>query len=223
MIENDPKTIFENFYHSFYAHESSSLWDFGDSILYDMCRQNPEHKRDGVIIGKVWLIGRSYAAAIERRRDGIYKGTDFYRDVVAPKMKEFGPKLDKRIARINSGKADTAYILETHKLLTDVFSEMTALNKRSLASKYLHFHCPASIYIYDSRARQAINKLVRRPDKSILRTCTVYDDEYADFCCRVAELVSFFEANNIVTDPEPRLIDRFLLYCYDVLCSPQMD
>jgi len=46
---------------------SETAWDFGNQVLYDMCRANPQHKEDRIIIGKIWLIGRSYAAAIERR------------------------------------------------------------------------------------------------------------------------------------------------------------
>lgn len=40
-------------------------WRFGNKILYDMCYNNPEHTNKEVVIGKIWLIGRSYAAAIE--------------------------------------------------------------------------------------------------------------------------------------------------------------
>jgi hypothetical protein len=42
---------------------SQTAWDFGNKILYNMCRAKREHKEDQVIIGKIWLIGRTYAAA----------------------------------------------------------------------------------------------------------------------------------------------------------------
>jgi hypothetical protein len=45
-----------------------SKWDFGNEILYSMCRQNPFHDKPEIVTAKVWLIGRSYAAAIERGR-----------------------------------------------------------------------------------------------------------------------------------------------------------
>ena len=44
-------------------------WDLGNKILYDMCQQYPFHNKSSEVIAKVWLIGRSYAAAIERRKD----------------------------------------------------------------------------------------------------------------------------------------------------------
>jgi hypothetical protein len=48
---------------------SDTVWDIGNQVLYAMCAANRGHTRDDIIIGKVWLIGRTYAAAIERRRD----------------------------------------------------------------------------------------------------------------------------------------------------------
>ena len=44
------------------------MWDYGNQVLYDMCRANPNLKQDQILIEKIWLIGRTYAAAIERQR-----------------------------------------------------------------------------------------------------------------------------------------------------------
>lgn len=54
------------------------VWDIGNRILYDMCGAHPEHSQDGEIVAKVWLIGRSYAASIERCRNAKHIGDDFY-------------------------------------------------------------------------------------------------------------------------------------------------
>ena len=51
------------------ASQQKSLWDFGNGILYDMCAIYPAHKSVDQIVAKIWLIGRSYAAAIERRKN----------------------------------------------------------------------------------------------------------------------------------------------------------
>jgi hypothetical protein len=58
---------------------ASTAWDVGNQALYDLCRKHPGHTQPEVIIGKFWLIGRTYAAAVERRRqkDG-YAGDRFY-------------------------------------------------------------------------------------------------------------------------------------------------
>ncbi|MBB6698663.1 hypothetical protein [Clostridium algidicarnis] len=54
-------------------------WSFGNEILYEMCGKNRKHKNADVVVGKVWLIGRSYAASIERRKNAseIDSGDDF--------------------------------------------------------------------------------------------------------------------------------------------------
>lgn len=129
----------ENQYKEYLARKNSR-WEFGNNILYKMCEENPLHKDADVLIGKILLIGRSYAAAIERRKNADdYKGDDFYSDVVAPKMLEIGDELDNRIESLknNTGVIFDCIpeILSTHKFLMDAFKEMTGLEKRSLASK----------------------------------------------------------------------------------------
>lgn len=159
-----------------YLNITNSRWEYGNSVLYRMCEEEPEHKEIDVIVGKIWLIGRSYAAAIERRKNAVVVGDDFYYDEVAPKLLEIGPELDDRITKLRKSKGlildDIKLVLSTHKFLMDIFYELTGLEKRSLASKYLHFHCPEKFFIYDSRARVGIGKLVKRPNKGI-----VYYDE----------------------------------------------
>ncbi len=41
----------------------------GNGILYDMCKKYPRHNNESEIIAKIWIIGRSYAASIERNRN----------------------------------------------------------------------------------------------------------------------------------------------------------
>ena len=43
-------------------------WSLGNSVLYDLCKTYPTHKDKKSIVAKIWLIGRAYAAAIERRK-----------------------------------------------------------------------------------------------------------------------------------------------------------
>jgi len=45
---------------------------------------------------------------------------------------------------------------DTLDLTKKLFSKISGLNKRSLASKYLHFHVPELFYISDSRAYDAM-------------------------------------------------------------------
>ncbi len=67
---------------------SPSPWDLGNQVLYSLCQDHPKHDRGHEIIAKVWLIGRSYAAAIERRKNAKDSSDDFYETTVVEKMKK---------------------------------------------------------------------------------------------------------------------------------------
>ncbi|SHK43012.1 hypothetical protein [Fibrobacter sp. UWB12] len=209
MIKDESKVL--DLYKHFVATKKKD-WEFGNSILYKMCKENPKHNNSNIVVGKIWLIGRSYAAAIERRKDGRKTG-DFYFDIVAPEMKRISKELDKKIEELSlSASENFTNLLYTHKFLTKTFNKISHLEKRSLASKYLHFHCPEKVFIYDSRARDGIHKFVERPDKSILNKLQPdkFDKEYGDFVCRVLELKTLLEENLQIT-LSPRDIDNFLL------------
>lgn len=202
-----------------YLEKKDNRWEYGNSILYRMCDEAPHHDRSDIIVGKLWLIGRSYTAAIERRKNAD-KEDDFYYDIVAPKMLEIGKELDNRLAQLKLCDGRIAEnitdVLETHKYLMDAFFEITRLEKRSLASKYLHFHCPDMFFIYDSRARTRINQYIKKPDKSVISNLDYYDKEYSDFVCRMLALQTYlYEKTGIY--PQPRLLDSFLLHSDDVL------
>lgn len=199
-----------------FLETNNTYWGFGNDVLYQMCANNPGHIVEDVILGKIWLIGRSYAAAIERRkRADSYSGDDFYHYAVAPKMLSIGPKLDELIGKLKKNKEriidHVPDILFTHKFLMDAFMEITGLEKRSLASKYLHFHCPDLFFIYDSRARSAINKYVKKPDKRFLESVKDCDPEYGDFVCRMIELQMYLQ-DKVGSLETPRNMDTFLLW-----------
>lgn len=210
MIKNEDEVL--ELYDKFLS-EKESRWNFCNKVLYEMCKAEPKHTDPDVIVGKILLIGRSYAAAIERRRNVTEESDDFYDEIVAPKMLKIGEILDRKIQELSLSRKDSVEnLLSTHKYLTDIFYSISGLEKRSLASKYLHFHCPSKVFIYDERAKKAINKLVIRPDKRVLDnlSSTEYDDEYGKFVCKVQELKQFLEAK-LKTHLSPRDIDNFLL------------
>lgn len=185
---------------------SNKLWDFGNQVLYKLCAENPDHKSDDVIVAKVWLIGRSYAAAIERRRktDGIL-GDRFYEKCVGPKIRS--SEIDDWFGALrNASNVDVLMGLQIHKKVMGLFSEIANQEKPSLTSKYLHFHFPTRFYIYDSRAAKAIAALTKP-----IAPSPGYDDLYARFFARC-------EALNKQMTPilgrglSPREIDKVLLH-----------
>ncbi len=163
-------------FENFLASEKSKVWDIGNKILYDMCQKYPVHNNKSEIIAKLWLIGRSYAAAIERRKNAKESSDLFYVKVSKAISKS---NLDSYIHQIPKGyQLNEEVILkvwDAHKFLTEELCKQTELYKISFVSKYLHFHCPV-VPIYDSRAVRSMRIIYRdHKDKDIvLKNLRIY-------------------------------------------------
>jgi hypothetical protein len=192
------------------------VWTFGNEVLYRLCRDYPKHDDPGIIVAKVWLIGRAYAAAIERRKhadpDNPIANDPFYEKVVAPALKD--SDLDNRLDSLHQyreiNNENVAVVLETHKYLLDEFKKLTGLYKRSLASKYLHFHHPNLFFIYDSRATSSLREIMPRQKVRQLQQECDCDSEYAVFTLKLLELCGEIE-RRFHYRLTPRQIDRLLL------------
>ncbi|HOR13302.1 MAG TPA: hypothetical protein PKX46_05200 [Clostridia bacterium] len=199
-----------------YLSTASTRWKLGNKVLYDLCKEHPEHIDADEIVAKIWLIGRSYAAAIERRKNKQSFTGDFYYEKVAPTILSIGGELDLKLQMLKKYQCPTneslGAVLDLHGCLTKTFEVLTAMNKRSLASKYLHFHCPEMFFIYDSRANKAMRKFVEKGKENLNNYISADRDmEYTDFCARAMELKDYiyFEYERKLT---PRELDELLLY-----------
>ena len=194
--------------------ENREGFDVGNKILYNMCREYPEHTNEEEIIGKIWLIGRAYAAAIERCPKPITYPGD-----VGPKIKEHGEELDGRLARVlEHSQTEEEYLLNmlrTHKFFTDVLLKITDRHKRSLASKYLHFHAPNHFYIYDSVVVQKISAF-DLPCKDLKAALAKklgksnYDEAYLDYVAKAHTLYEQLAKQNNGEWLSPRTLDTLL-------------
>ena len=133
-------------------------WTLGNEVLYRLCREHPFHKTYDEIGAKIWLIGRAYSASIERRKEKTSINDDYYDTKVIPQIKKSG--IDEWIKNCKIQKTKDSCLL-AHKKTTDLFQRISGLEKRSLASKYLHFHQPDLFFLYDSRARHGIGVLFK--------------------------------------------------------------
>jgi hypothetical protein len=193
------------------CEKHGTCWDVGNTALYQLCKTYPDHNKQDEILAKIWIIGRSYAAAIERRKKFIkgYEGDSFHRLIVGPQM--LAARLDEWLRPLNKLKRasheNAIQIIAAHKQLTDLFCEMTGLEKRSLASKYLHFHFPELFYLYDSRAAQQISKMSVPVQKLSLEK---HDSAYAAYFLRCLDLVKKIKLEHSIT-LNPRQLDNYLL------------
>jgi hypothetical protein len=192
--------------------DGPSPWDFTNSVLYELCRNNPSHENAEVILAKINIIGRVYAAAIERRTivEPGETGDDFFLSCVVPKIAK--SKLDVWILEAQQANPEAPegreVCLRVHRRTTELFNSISGLNKRSLASKYLHFHAPNHFYIYDSQARQALQGFLGLGNKRFASSDG--DPEYCSFVSKCSELKMFCEREFNIS-LSPRKLDNLLL------------
>lgn len=190
------------------------LWAPVTQCLYDLCRKYPDHNRNSVVAAKVLLIGRSHAAAVERgvrnEPGTIRDTTEFYQKRIATPIRRSG--LDIQISKLRSLEKISAenaeVVLAAHNRLTDVIASSIGMRKRSFASKYLHFHAPAAVPIYDSLADATLRRYLPRRARIPTRWAA-YDRPYAQFLSR------FLELRDSIRDDfghvlSPREMDRLL-------------
>lgn len=189
-----------------------SPWSVGNDVLYELCQSRPTHSDEKNVIAKIWLIGRSYAAAIERRKNkSDEKNDDFYENIVAPAIvtSSIDEWINKAKRCVEPCDASLGTLLQVHYDTTELFSKISDLKKRSLASKYLHFHVPQLFYIYDTRAVGALrmfSDVVSRAGKQTM----VADNEYRKFAVKCLELQKYIK-NIYKMDLSPRQLDNLLM------------
>ncbi len=176
---------------------------FGNKVLYRMCQEQPLHDSIDVIQGKLWLIGRSYAASIERKA-----GKNFKIKHAAEIIKN--SKLDERIKTIADidrlDNNNLSMILGVHSYFVKLLKEATGVEKRSLASKYLHFHAPKSVLIYDSIVNTNLRSELKGKRFTVIKG---FDKPYTSFALRAIAYRDDYEAihGSVLT---PRQLDIYL-------------
>jgi hypothetical protein len=192
---------------------SPSPWDFSNRLLYELCANHPAHSNTGEVLAKILLIGRVYAAAIERRRTTTDEdqNDDYYISNVAPAIQKspMDEWLQEARIAVPGTPGGFATLVAIHSNVTNLFRKISGLEKRSLASKYLHFHVPRLFYIFDSRAVKAMqhfSSLLPRASRSE----GAGDNEYRKFAEKCAHLTAFCRREFDLI-PLPRHIDNLLL------------
>ena len=188
-------------------------WELSNGVLYDLCRQHLRHDSPEKVIAKILMIGRVYAAAIERRRSKTEGSDDFYISVVVPAVMK--SNIDNWITAASRCDLDHAEAMDTmaeaHGQTTSLFQKISGLEKRSLASKYLHFHVPRLFFIFDTRAvsgLRAVSNLVGRA--KAVACASRGDHTYQKFAGKCLRLRQHVKAEYGVS-LDPRQLDNLLL------------
>lgn len=138
--------------------ESGTLEFIGNRVLYDLCKKYPLHNNKQEVFAKIWLIGRSYAVALERGDSHDNEINDDFYGLVVNKL--LSSKIDVILDKLNGKEL----VLENLHLILGVYKDLYEITfsfgrgyKPSFCSKYLHFHFPELFFIYDSRVLKIIN------------------------------------------------------------------
>lgn len=190
---------------------SRNPWELSNRVLYNLCEQYPSHRSRDEVLAKILLIGRVYAAAIERRRSKAAKNGAFYLSTVVPRVTR--SRIDTWIGDAKAATpgtpAATSILVDTHSKVTKLFNRISEQNKRSLASKYLHFHVPNLFFIFDSRAvlgMSRVTSIVGRASRSDGK----YDNAYRKFVEKCLLLESHCK-REFGRRLSPRQLDNLLL------------
>lgn len=198
----------------------STVYDIGNSILYEMCKNNFGHTSSGAILAKTILIGRAYAVSLDRGKD---KGKsekekleqklindDFYQKQVVPIF--INSDLDNELLKlkdIKSPRGKENEILTLHNKLQKMLLPINQEEKTSFCSKYLHFHLPDLFFIFDSRAKSVINQFIIN-EKVNYFTDTNFDSEYSIFYSKARHIQDKIE-KDFKRQLTPRQVDNLFL------------
>jgi hypothetical protein len=192
---------------------------FSDKIIYQMCANQLYHVDDDIIKGKLMMIGRVYAASIERTKKQLklLPKEDFYLKIAAPTIRK--SKIDKLIKEAKDAPGlhleSAPLFIGIHQELVDIFERISGKSNRSLASKYLHFHAPNKFFILDKFAKDGAKQFQLDVKNDVKRVKTklhkpIENTEYLRHfvtCLKIRELIKDFYKKSL----DPRQIDNLLL------------
>lgn len=178
---------------------ASGAQNFGNMVLYRMCKDEPRHNIPEVVTGKLWLIGRAYAASPQRGAGEAPEGaSDDFFEYLAQINRESWLALDAHLDQLTEtnefSAASLPLIVRVHWEFMNLVSEAIRTRRlqpgrqprsnRSFASKYLHFHRPDHFPIYDSYVTAALSRETKKND---LVGCPEdrVDPSYAQLCRRI--------------------------------------
>jgi hypothetical protein len=186
------------------TQERALQWGHGREALRQLCAT--PHSDLNATVSKLWLIGRSHSASLDRTHVGwqpmVYEKT-------AAKLATIG--LDRKLRAIRAcgeayGRKHVALIEATVHEATAVLSKTTQQWKISLATKYLHYHAP-SVPIFDSISRQVYARFTGHGHKDEVETRR---DAYGRHLARFLTIRSRLIAHG-VKSVNARMLDDFAM------------
>lgn len=172
-----------------------------DRAILWLFNRYPGHKSLEQVFAKISLVNRVYRANMERRKkEGEWKLAELlvenkFDDVITPLTRI--PKFDSKAL---------PEIVKVHSCFVTLAKKTIRIKATSFCSKYLHFHFPKIVPIYDSKSYETAWELVGK--EVFINHSNAGDYEY--FCLAILKLIEKLRRFEGVKNPNLKIIDHIL-------------
>ena len=200
---------FDNFEEFFLAYKLQAengcySWSALDRAIMGVCSARPLHEDVGEVYAKIRIINRAYLANLQfGTQDAEWK--------LAEKFVEC--KVDHIIESVrpisNLTIKSLPILLDAHEALVNIAHQVTKKVQNSFVSKYLHFHFPDAVPIFDSYAYDAAWKLAEPPQSQFVLYDHRLNRDYGYYCGSILQIMAILSDYG-VESPNLKLLDVIL-------------
>lgn len=183
------------------VEQAGYSWEEMDRVILALCEKTPGHRSQREVMARVALVNRAYRAHLQM-------GDKDAEWTLAGRLVE--SEIDEQIEELRgipTFNATTApLVVAAHGALVALCKEATGRWALSFASKYLSFHAPMVVPLFDQKAHVEGKKLVQGLVNAPISGCAAMD--YRWHAARVLYLAEHLQEHGI--DPNLKIIDIVL-------------
>lgn len=189
------------------VHEENYYYRFLEEHIVALCKKYPKHTNQDKVYAKIALVNRAYKVNIEKRKVGA--------ELRLAECLIADSKIDDMIRRLRSVREfneSTFYtIVEKHGEFVHLCKKPLGIRANSFCSKYLHFHLPSIIPIFDQFAYDEVWKLVGKEVKTNSEFDNYINEDYVYYCKALLHLIKKLKKDHGIVQPDLKTLD-YLLY-----------
>jgi hypothetical protein len=180
-------------------------WTALDRALIGVCSATPHHVRVDEVFAKVAIINRTYRANLQLgARDAEWKVAEQFVNkgaadaIIAPL---------RRFSKFSSEALPS--LLDSHEKLAKLVQKITKTVQNAFVSKYLHFHFPDTVPIFDSYSYNASWGLAPPPESEFGQYDQRLTRDYGYHCGALLQIIGQLRERG-VESPKVKLLDVLL-------------
>lgn len=180
-------------------------WKPLDEVIFRACREMRSHRSQPKIFAKIALINRTYRANLGRG-----SGVQWVEWKVANEyIKERTDSILAPLSKVKVfSRTSLPVVLEAHERFVQITHKVTNRVENSFCSKYLSFHFPDVVPIFDNKAYDTSRRLVRNQLKKGLGA-NRWNFHYIRHCGALLILIDYLRDHGY-RNPKLKRIDNVL-------------